>query len=292
MEETVVISAQDLVIHTVLSRRKLELEFRRNYLMRNGSSSGDAHVMVLDNALKDVETTIAPISNKMDNASLMQVMINRTQIESLTVEINKYDMGQMINAMKTKTGELYNKMKSRSQLNKVNFDNKEELADLTIILSTMPRQDAEKIRNIVESSENYGDGDAIDLSSISDDKCNNLSSTINRLGIGVDYNDGELSFNSTEEQINTEESRVIKGTKVWISKDNLDSFDNNEQLLINTIKGIQALTAEKQVTVLSPEKEEKFDTLQNDYLKFTAIRTKFLSNGQRNELTLKLDSNN
>ncbi|MFA4983382.1 MAG: hypothetical protein WC588_04150 [Candidatus Micrarchaeia archaeon] len=115
-ERTVIISSRELVDHAVLVRKRNELSFKKDLLLRTGAKPEDMHVKVLEGELAQVEGKLAPILEKLAVADLLTIVPSRKEIEEYTLKINQYSRGEIDVAVKGKSGEVYELMKKRAVL--------------------------------------------------------------------------------------------------------------------------------------------------------------------------------
>jgi len=157
-ERTVIISSRDLVDHAVLSRKRNELSFKRDFLLRSGAKEGDLHLKAISEEMASVEQKLAPLGEKLSVADLITLVPNRKEITEFTEKINHYARGELDLAIKNKSGEAYELMKKRAMLVRNNYERREDIARLTIMLNSVPRKDAESLRMLIEEGQG-GDAD-------------------------------------------------------------------------------------------------------------------------------------
>jgi len=188
-EETITISAKDLVDYTVYGRKRNELQFKMDFLLRHGAKEEDVHIRALKNAIDDVTERLIPISEKVDRADLITVIPNRKEIEARAKKVNGYNRKELDEAITKKSGATYGLLRERAALTKKNFENREEIAMLTILLNGIPRNDAIRIRDIVENGEEAD----VDVSVLQRKKQQELVTLANRLGFPLCIENGTLA---------------------------------------------------------------------------------------------------
>lgn len=276
MEETVTISNRELSDYVTLGRKRSETEFRRNFLVRNGASIEDYHVKALTESAADLEKKIAPIKRKLESADILLFSLHAAEIARLNEEIDSHSNEERETAIVQKEGPVFEKMKRRGWLSRQNFDRKEDVARLTIMLNGMPRADAEGIALMLES----GKGGSVDVSHLERERQQELVNLTSRLGFPTYALDGILT--SGEKPASgimpqEEARRRINGRSVWIPKEKLESVDENERILSEVGGQIQAMTAKHTVEEFSVEGQEKFDSLQQQYLEGLKMRNVYLT---------------
>ncbi|MCX8196796.1 MAG: hypothetical protein N3G80_00555 [Candidatus Micrarchaeota archaeon] len=276
-ERTIIISSRELVDYTVLSRKKNELLFKKDLLMRSGAKEGDLHLKTIQEELKSVEEKLAPIAEKLEIADMVTLVPNRKEIEEYTRQINSHSRAELEQAVRTKSGSLYELMKKRAEIVKRNYEKREEIARLTIFLNTIPRKEAEALRQIIEENE----GPDVDVSFLPKEKQQELVNLAARLGRNCMIVSGSFSLDKkkadfAELRPTDEVQRNIGGKIVWVEASKAGEFDANEKLIGELLAKIQAKAAEKQARELSEEESVYFEKIQKDYLEALKKRSQLV----------------
>lgn len=268
-ESTIIITSADLADHAVLSRKKVETIFRRDYLLRNGSAPTDAHVIALGRVLIEIEEKLKPIEEKLKHIDLITIVPHRAEISRLTGEINQHNRNDLDSAVKTKSGAVYDLMKLRAALTKMNFERRDDIARLTVIANAMPRACGEGVRALVEADSM----EEVDVSCLSDDKQQELVNLLGRLSKAAFIYNSKLSLDKkkvdglTFLSWNGEVRKLLAtGQEVWVRKEFADEWDRNEAVFKETSNKIIAKTHEKQVRAFSESEQVEFDQLQRTYI--------------------------
>ena len=284
-ERTVIISSRELVDHAVLTRKKNELAFKRDFLLRTGAKPDDFHVKALSDELLSVESKVGPIAEKLSVADMITVLPKRKEISEFTEKINKYGRIELDAAVKNKSGEAYDLMKRRAVLVKENFERKDDIARMTVFLNTIPRKEGEGLLALIEE----GQGNDVDVSFLPKEKQQDLVNLAARLGRLCCVYAGSFSLDkkkadhaelkSHDEVLRT----ILGGRQLWVPANRLQEFDANEKTLSELLAKIQAKGAEKQARKLSDEESVYFDKLQGDYLAAVSKRSEFAKGMELNE---------
>ncbi|MFA6213995.1 MAG: hypothetical protein WC717_01835 [Candidatus Micrarchaeia archaeon] len=267
-ERTVIISSQELVDHTVLTRKKNELAFKRDFLLRTGAKEGDLHLHAIDSELALVEGKLSPLQGKLSELDMVTVVPHRREIGEYTSEINKFSRPELDAAVKSKGGAAYDLMRRRALLVKANYEKREDIARLTIMLNNMPRKDSEALRGLIEE----GAGGDADVSFLPKEKQQELLNLSSRLGRQCCVFAG--SFSLDKKKIDTSElkpsdevARTLgNGRQVWVDAAKAFEFDANEKEIALLLAKMQAKNAEKQARAFTEEETVYLEKLQSDYL--------------------------
>ncbi len=285
LERTIIISSRDLADHTVLTRKKHELSFKKDLLMKSGAKGGDLHLKAVDEELSTVEAKLSPINEKLADADMITVMPHRKEIGEFTQKINQYSRAELDLAVKSKTGEAFELMKKRAVLVKANYERREDVARLTVLLNTFPRKEGEALRTLIEE----GQGGDVDISFLPKEKQQEMVNLTARLGKLCCVYSGSFSLDkkkaeSAELRAADEVVRTLAGGRpVWVEASKLASFEENEKTIAQLLAKIQTKTAEKQARQLTEEESVYFDKIQTDYLEAQRKRAELARGMDLNE---------
>ena len=267
-DRTVIISSQELVDHTILVRKRNELAFKRDFLLKTGAKAGDLHLHTIEGELVLVDEKLKPLEHKLSELDMVTVLPHRKEIGEFTLEINKFSRPELDIAVKNKSGTAYDLMRKRAVLVKNNYEKREDIARLTIMLNNMPRKDSESLRRLIEE----GAGEDADVSFMPKEKQQELLNLTSRLGRQCCVFAG--SFSLDKKKIDTSElkpfdevSRTLpNGRVVWVEAGKAFEFDANEKEIATVLAKMQSKNAEKQTRTFSEEEIVFLDKLQSDYL--------------------------
>ncbi|MCD6549142.1 hypothetical protein J7K41_00300 [Candidatus Micrarchaeota archaeon] len=270
-----VITKNDIISYIILNRRKGELRFKKQFLLRNGITPEDYAVKALADALTETESELTIIEKKIDMAGIEPIVLHKKEIEELNTIIKEYTTEDIITAARTKQGKLYELLKRRSELSKDNLERKEEIAQLTLLLTTMPLEIADKIKTFVESDGTSSD--TLDLHGVSENKIEDIVKLLNRLGIGVRRKDDDrFVLIKDENAAEREVARFINGRKVWIDAGSADELDRLNREIESVTNRIQAFTMKKQIRPLTEEELGNFAELQKRYVELVTKREELI----------------
>ncbi len=275
METTIVLTSSDLADYTVLTRKKTETIFRRDFLLRHGAKPEEPHVSALANMLSELESKLKPLEDKLRTVDLLTLVPRRAQLLSLAAEINQHSREQLDEALRTKSGPVYELLRQRAALTRANFDRREEIARLTILLNTLSRPEAERLRTVIESSTS----DEVPVSALTPDQQQELVNLLGRVGLVAFISNNSLTLDKKKVdglQFLSwvgELPKVIHGQQTgWVSKDQLANWDENETHMNEVSRKIQQMMAQSQAGKLDDEQQKAFDALQTLYLELRARR--------------------
>jgi len=284
-DRTVIISSQELVDHTILVRKRNELAFKRDFLLKTGAKEGDLHLHAIVSELAAVEDKLQPLEHKLSELDMVTVLPHRKEIGEFTSEINKFSRPELDIAVKGKSGTAYELMRKRAVLVKNNYEKREDIARLTIMLNNMPRKDSEALRGLIEE----GAGEEADVSFMSKEKQQELLNLTSRLGrqccvFAGSFSIDKKKIDSSELKPSDEVSRTLpNGRVVWVEALKVFEFDANEKEIATVLAKMQSKNAEKQARAFSEEETVYLDKLQSDYLAARNRRTTLVKGSELDE---------
>jgi hypothetical protein len=276
VETTIILTSSDLVDHTVLSRKKTETVFRRDFLIRHGAKPEEPHVAALVTMLAELEGKLKPLEDKLRTVDLLTLVPHRAQLLSLAAEVNQHSREQLDEALKTKSGPVYELLKQRAAITRANYDRREEIARLTILLNTLPRHEAERLRTIIES----GTNDEVSVSTLANEQQQELVNLLGRVGLVAFISNNQLTLDKKKVDglqflsWAGEIPKPLQGSQTtgWVSKDQLTNWDENEKHIAEVSRKIQMMMAQSQANKLDDAQQKEFDALQTLYLELRARR--------------------
>ncbi|MFA5108272.1 MAG: hypothetical protein WC492_01935 [Candidatus Micrarchaeia archaeon] len=293
MEDSIVITSSDLVEHASLSRKKVEAGFRKEFLIRKGASEVDEHVSAISKQLSEIDIVLRPIEQKLKNVDIITIVPHRAEINSLSAEIAQHSKTELDEAMKTKSGPTYDLLKKRAAYTKANFESREQIARLTIILNSLPRKEAENLRVVIES----GSNELVNISSLKQEQRQDIVSSMGRLGVFAYICGDTLTLDKKKSEItdvlgwdNQIEKKIMGAGNTpksfWIKKEDEPGWEENEKKLGQVSRRIQVLITKSQADPMNPQESEEFESLQRQYIESKNMRQKLSVGGDEISVSL------
>lgn len=284
MEEEFRINSSDLVEHANLSRKRAEAIFRKDFLVRKGAKEEDELIKAMQAQIEEIDGKFEPLDKKLKGVDILTVVPNRAEIIALTNELAQYSKEELDEALKAKQGVIYDLLKKRAFYTKVNYDNREQIARITILLNMLPRKEAESLRTIMESNAN----ETVDVSVLDDGQKKELVNCMGRAGIFAFISANMLNLDKKkvagpeilswpgEIEKKICEARGLKKT-VWVRKDFDLQWEENEKKLAQVGTRIQVMITKSQAEPMNEEELKEFDTIQRQYINLKAKRDELVS---------------
>ncbi len=254
----VVISVDDLLEHTVLSRKLSETEYKKSYLLRNGAGASDLHIASLEKVIGDLRLKLTPINSKLSKVDLMIIAPRKEEIDSLNEKIGKFQISDIDTAISTKHGELFELLRKRSEITKANFELRDDLCRLTILVNSIPIEDADAIKAYVENEKPT----EVSLVGISPEKQQNLLTLLNRLGKPSNIQNNTLVPSVS---ITNMEYVFVEGKKAHLSSENLAKYREIESEIAKLSVKMQVQNAQRQVGLSAAEDAHEYSDMQQRF---------------------------
>jgi len=276
----ITITSTDLVDYTILYRKRHETVFRRDYLARHSTQpAADPALGALENQLKDIEAKLKPLEERLRQVDLVMVIPKRADLIALNAEINQHPRDQLDAALKSRSGPIFELLKKRADITRLNYERREEIGRLTILLNTLPRPQAEALRTMVESNAMSD----VTISSLNDEQQSEVVTLLGRLGMVAFIADGLLTLDKKKVEGQPGRSylpEVAKSTNgggnantvYWVPTDKQAEWDENEKHLTELGRKIQGSLAKSQADGLNETEQKEFESFQNLYLELRSRR--------------------
>jgi len=203
----------------------------------------------------------------LKKAGITFCYIYQERISDLDSKLSTFSLSEQITAIKTKNGPVYELLKERGALLKKNYEERENLAKLLILMSKVKDPDVKyklnealKKGEIKEIIHLKGQNKEFDR-----ELYEKIAAIFNRLGISASISaDGEIL--SSRPPVKGEVPFVIANKKVWVSAEAADKLIVNISNIEKLSPHLQWKNAQKQIMELSENEEKEFAELQKKYL--------------------------
>ncbi|HNT60842.1 MAG TPA: hypothetical protein PKJ97_02585 [Candidatus Bilamarchaeaceae archaeon] len=264
------VSPRDIGGIIEVRKRIAELTYKRGYAMRKGDQ---AAMKEASEELAGLEVKKANLEKKASGIEVYFPFQGRT--EELGAGIAKHGEEEVDAALVAKSGELYKMLCERGKLLRRNMEAKNEIGKVVLIGMTV----APEVRAKLVEAVRAGKAPDIDAAAFGPN-LEKLVAALNRSGIGCKVAEGRI-VPSEEDWV--EEKVVLNNSHVWIPKQSLDKFVQNEMELERMGVRLQIKNAEKQVKNFSEDEMKEFEGLQGKYLDLMRVR-KDLTAGYEKEI--------
>lgn len=247
----VVITPRDISRFMELNKQRAELVFRKSY------SAGASAGVAIDRELSAVEASISSFNEKLKKARIELVVPYYDQIVGLTAQIEKYSHASIAEALKSRSGELYSLLEQRGKLTKRNYEAREEIGKLNILLQHIGSRNREHIVKAISGGSLVEGETTVSFDGIDSKSQKALCVLLKRVGLS-----GLVNGAKTPEEVEV----TIANRRFWVPPDAVEAISKNEQRMNELQKSIQLKNAERQIKVFSEEEEHAFVSAQKQFL--------------------------
>ncbi|MFN7991129.1 MAG: hypothetical protein U0R44_03135 [Candidatus Micrarchaeia archaeon] len=243
------ITAREISRLLELNKKRAEFEFKRRVYGTEDAES------------KAVSQNASEISSKISAAGIEIMIPCLKKLDELGKTLDEFPPDSVREAMKVRDGRVYEILRERGFIVKRNFENRLEIAKISILASGLGAKERQELSAAVSSGALAG---PIGLSPLDENAANSLARCLRRCGISCESVSGELR---AAEQEGAREVRLeVSNRQVWISEEGKKLLEENLKKIhaINTV--IQLRNAERQIRTFSDEEEAGFAGLQKEYL--------------------------
>jgi len=227
--------------------------------------------------------SINELASNIDKAGVKFRLIEQEKISDINSKLSNFSASDQVSALTSREGEVYELLKERGMLLKKNYENRENLAKLILLVSNIV--DLDLRYKLVEAIEKGSIKEGISLSSYENSK--KLIRFFNRVGIPASLSEDKTlcSSPSTLKEI----PFVISNKKVWVAAEAADRLSQNLSNLEKISPQLQWKNAQRQIKELTEEEEKEFMDLQRKYLDLLKEQDEILKDfNEEEKLTVKV----
>ncbi|MEW6723172.1 MAG: hypothetical protein AB1324_07950 [Candidatus Micrarchaeota archaeon] len=242
-------TAKELARLIELERKRNELEFRQRVL---GEEAGAEH--------RAVSAGAKSLRDKASAAGVHLVFPAQARLEELESALESVPPDSIRESLKIRDGKVYALLRERSVILKKNYENRAEIAKISIILSMMaPAESAGLAEAVKAGSMSVPAG----VGSLDESGRRRLARVMTRCGFPCSARGESLVPSEDAEK----EARIeFSNRVVWVSEVSKGVLEENLRRMQALNSRIQLKNAERQIKVFSEEEETHFATLQREYL--------------------------
>lgn len=250
--------SKDLVTFLELSKSKAELSFKLDV---RKSAGIDAAVLEQAEAdLRSVQGQLDSLSARMDASGVKVAIPNEHEIARLNQLLSACPPKELAECIAKRQGASYELLSSRGALIKRNYEERESIAKLALLLARLQKD----VRDSLAEQVRKGKLEApIPILKGEETLGREIALVMGRLGMPAEVNDGFLSPAPSHPEVVIQ----LQNRRVWVTPDVRDKLSENLKLIADISPKIQVKNAVRHVRIFSDEEEKEFADLQNEYLK-------------------------
>jgi hypothetical protein len=253
------VSPRDIGGLIELRKKVAELRYRRGYALRKGEQEAAKEI---SGEIPGMEAKMAALVKKTEGIEAYTPF--QARIDELGAEIAKQKEEDVDAALRAKGGDLYKILGERGKLLKANVEARNEIGKIVLIGMTVAPEARAKLAEAVKA------GKAPDMDAAAfGPNADKLVAALNRAGLCCRIAEGKIIPSGERWE---EEKVTLNNSHVWIPKQSLDKYMENEVEMEKVGVRLQIKNAEKQVKNFSEEETKEFEGLQSRYLDLMKVR--------------------
>ncbi len=189
--------------------------------------------------------------------------LKAARISDLQSKLSNFSLEEQAKSLKERKGEVFEILRERSQFLKDNIENRENLAKLLIVLSTV--KDPETRDRLLTVLEDGKVSESVPVGGCDKETINVVVILLNRLGVACSFSEDSNHVLQGKGELG-EKLFVISNRKVWVAPHLVEKLDDNLSKIEEVSPKLQWKNAQKQIKTLSDEEENEFMDLQRKYL--------------------------
>ena len=185
--------------------------------------------------------------------------------------IEQFSGDEIKDALMKREGEIYELVGRRGTLIRTNFENREEIARINVLLAKMKSEEKELMENAIKSGNVE---EPVNAGSLAEDDRADLVKYINRCGIVCSV-DGKTVTGDEPEQ--REKDIIVSGKKIWVNSDEAEKIEKHIKKMEHLGSKLQISYAKKHVVKFSKDEEEEYNAMQREYIELMKVKDELLS---------------
>ena len=244
------ITVRELARLMELNKRKAELEFQKTVIGGN-----------FETDIARIASSAQELSNKAKSSGVELVLPGQKRLDELAEALKGFSTESIREGIKIRDGQAFQTLKDRGMIVKRNFENRFEIAKLTILAAKMQEADKTALRGLISAG---ALASPLPLNILEGDR-KKLAKILSRCGI--ECVPGESGLEPAMDKEREKETKLeVSNRPVWINEESRPQLEENLKKMQTLNAQIQLKNAERQLREFSEEEEDTFATLQAEYL--------------------------
>jgi len=244
------INARQLARFLELKKRKAELELKKSLINAE-----------CEKELESVNSGMVELSRKVQAAGIEIILPKQHKIDELGTRLKEFSADQIREALKSRSGEVYDILIERGRLVRENYENRLEIAKLCMIASRMKAEERKALADAISSGVLEGQ---LGLDSLEEGEREKLAMFMRRCGIECMVSGSSLlpSDGTEKKEVRLE----VSNRNVWVSEEVKEKLESNKKRISEISPEIQLRNAQRHIKTFNDEEEKVFASLQQEYL--------------------------
>jgi len=239
-----------------LSKSRAELQFKAE-LLRGGAAESD--LKYCEERLQAVQRQVDSLSERISRAGVRIAVPDEIAILRLNDSLAGRPAKELAEAMSKRAGDVYGILAVRGALIKRNFENRENIAKLAILMCGLQKDVREALADAVRKGALE---QPIPILKGEDALGGRIAHVLGRLGMPAVIENGSL----VKSPVSPEVVVQIQSRKVWVTPEVNEKLSANIRKIQELSPKIHLKNAVRQIKEFDEAEEKDFVAIQNEYL--------------------------
>ena len=222
-------------------------------------SGPEAEAKSCESRLSAVQKQLDSLAERISAAGVEIAVPDEVAIKRLNEALSGRSAKDIAEAMQKRNGEVYGPLATRGALIKRNFENRENITKLALLMCGLQKDVRESLANQVREGSLSR---PVPILKGEEALGNKIALVLGRLGMPAVVRDGGLVASSGTEEVPVE----LRGRRVWVTPQVREKLGANIQKIKELSPKIHLKNAVRQIKAFDEGEEKDFVAIQNEYL--------------------------
>lgn len=259
MEMSDKVRYQDIAKYVELKKKIAESSFKLEYLISQGKKND-----FMESELRELRASLAKTEERLSQAKLTVVIPDKQKIDAINSELSKFSAKDVGEALSSKAGRVYDLLSARGVLVKRNYQRRNDIGKLNIMLAKLRNGNKQKLVDMVASG--IVD-DMLFLEDSNEEERMEVVKLLRRVGFDVYLNGNMISpEKNAESRFPSEVEIAAPDMGLWVPAEIEPKVSEKIRQIEELSRDIQMKNAERQIKTFSEAEEAQYQETQKKYL--------------------------
>jgi hypothetical protein len=250
------ITLKDVINFIELNKSRAELTFQLEIIK---NEKDEQRIGECEAKLQSVISQVTKLGSQLEQNRVGIAYPNENEILRLNAELAASNAMMIHDAMKKKTGPVYETLLARGSLIKKNFENRENIAKLALLIAKLPKDVAEAVAFAIRNNEI---AIPILLLNSEQETVKKIVKVLGRIGMLAAIESNTIIAGKGVEEISVQ----LPNKKVWVTPETSEKLSALLLKIKEISPRIQLKNAVRQIKTFDETEEKEFAAIQNEYL--------------------------
>jgi hypothetical protein len=252
------VALKDLITFQELGKSRAEIGFKLDIERSKGADP--AVISHYESKLASASRQLEEIALKMERAGIRLTLPNELELSRLNCELSAHPAKELADAMRQRSGPVWDALAARGALLRRNFEDRENIAKLSLLAAHLQKDVRDSLHEQVRKGSVSA---AVPILKGEETVGRKVALVLGRLGMPAELKDGMLSPCANVAEIPVQ----LQNRRVWVLPEVRERLGENMKKLEMISPQIQVRNAVRHVKTFSEDEEKEFARIQNEYLK-------------------------